>query len=547
MQLPVELRRSPALRVIERARERPNEVAFVVVTRRGDEGEEITWGALLKQATRIASALPPVSAERPVGVMIMCRQEVHFLPALLAVWLRGAVAIPASGGMTPQIAERNAHILTSARPEIVLHDLVETDLAKLQEAAPQATFHSVSALLQTEESMPVTEARAGGGLLQYTSGTTSAPKAVRLSEAAIAHNCEAIRRTYNLTPDLVGVHWLPLHHDMGLIGSVVTVLWTGGMSVLLRPTVFIQDPLAWAAAMTKWGATITSAPNFAYARLADAASTSDCSEIDLSSLENVIVGGEPVRQETVKTLLQRFATSGLRPDAIAPSYGMAESTLLISSGQKCGGPAYVTTKEGRVVPSLGKAVAGQSLTVWNDGSSCREGEVGRLWASGTSLGAVVPTDQDWRDPRFAAADPFVDTGDFGFVHNGEIFVTGRVANKVIIRGRNIYAEDIEDVASQVVPEIGAGGLAAFAMEGDDTEHLYLVLELPRSATFHHLPELNYAIGRRYGVKLDRVIALRGACLPRTSSGKVRRSEVKRLFLNGAFEKRIVSDVRQSNH
>ncbi len=519
----------------------PDRTAFVFLQRRAEPPVTVTWAELWSRAGAIAAALPAPASDRPLGCLLFCRDAAQFVTALLAVWMRGGVGIPGSSVLTSRIEERNSHVIRAARPDVILHDLAADEVERLRAVSGSAM------LMRIEDDLRGTcDVAPAGGLLQFSSGTTANPKPILVGPRAIAANAQAIVERFGLTADSVGVHWLPLHHDMGLVGGVIAAFWTGGTSVLMAPTMFIQDPLSWFRAVDTWRGTITSAPNFAYARLIDAARKAPPVGMDLTCLHNVIIGGEPVQRSTLDGLQACFGPLGLSPDAIAPSYGMAEATLLVSSGKRVGGPR-LCHRDGRDLVSLGAPVQGLSVTIGPRTAPCPDGVIGPVVISGSSLGQVVGEQADWRCLTPDGDLPPIETGDYGFCQAGEIFLTGRSANKIIIRGKNVFAEDVEQIALDVAVGAIAGGAAAFAVASQGTEQLCLVLEMPRTAEFEHLPELNSRIGEALGIKLHRVVVVSGACLPRTSSGKIQRTKARDMLAEGAFDKRIRLDVSQSAH
>jgi len=528
-------------RVQSHVAQQPNRTAFVFMQRRADAPVTVTWSELWSRAAAIAAALPAPATDRPLGCLLFCRDASQFVTALLAVWIRGGVCIPGASVLTSRIVERNSHVIRAARPDVILHDLAPDEVARLRAVAGPAI------LMRIEDCLPGTcQVAAAGGLLQFSSGTTANPKPILVGPRAIAANAQAIVDRFALTADTVGVHWLPLHHDMGLVGGVIAAFWTGGTSVLMAPTMFIQEPLSWFRAVDTWRGTITSAPNFAYARLIDAARKEPHAEMDLTCLQNLIIGGEPVQRSTIDGLQDCFGPLGLSTDAIAPSYGMAEATLLVSSGKRAGGPR-LCNRGGRDLVSLGAPVMGLSVTIGLRSAPCPDGVIGPVVINGTSLGQVVAEQADWRRLTPDGDLPPIETGDYGFREAGEIFLTGRSANRIIIRGKNVFAEDVEQIALDLAVGGIPGGAAAFAVAAQDTEQLCLVLEMPRAAEFKHLPELNARIGEALGIKLHRVVVVSGACLPRTSSGKIQRTKARDMLVEGALKKRIRLDVCQSTH
>lgn len=533
-------------RVRLHAQSQPDRPAFVFVRRHNGEGEILTWFELWQGAAAIANSLPGQVASSGEGIMILCNDEKNFVLSLLAIWMRGAVAIPGCGAWGRSQVERNRHIFARGRPDYVLHDQPisgNDDLAALAKSADFLEVNSLKPVTSPDLAEPV---EGAGGLLQFTSGSTSKPKGVLLSDDEIAANCSLIEQEFSLSTSSVGVHWLPLFHDMGLVGSVMEPFWVGCTSVILSPGIFIQRPVVWLQQITQWRGTITSAPNFAYERLCDALDARELEDVDLSSLENVIFGGEPVAERTVERLLGRFSQHGLSPDAIAPSYGMAEATLLVSSGKRTGGPLFCSDHREVPVACLGPIGEGLQVTVRDveTGIPCADGSPGEIWIQGDSVGMIVTEDDNWRLAGSRSKEP-VHTGDYGYIKDGQLYVTARDANKIIIRGRNIFAEDVEALARQSQQEGVVSGIAAVGLDNQGSESLCILIEQAKRGADLNIIELNRTISSVLGVKLAEVVVLRSGTLPRTSSGKIRHRIARDAFVAGDYLKRTIEHVRQA--
>jgi acyl-CoA synthetase (AMP-forming)/AMP-acid ligase II len=536
--------------VLDRVRahvaDKPDQCAFVFMQRHNDPGTGITWRELWDKASCLASQLPVSEPADKCGVLIFCNDEWHFVVSLLATWMRGAVVIPTSGSTNLNAVERNEHIFAVSQPDIILHDLSEQQATLLSDNANGAVMCHVPDCLQAspmEFDMPVQNT---GSLVQFTSGSTSSPKAVLLSPKNVATNCAAITDAYSLDEHTVGVHWLPLHHDMGLVGSVIVPMWAGVSSVIMRPTVFIQRPIAWFEQISKRRATITSAPNFAYQRLTHSVAAEELEGLELSSLQNVIIGGEPVHKQALDDLMEVFGPYGLQAGALAPSYGLAEVTLLASTGKRLGGPVYSERHALRPVPALGSPVKGVSISIINEasGNECDDGELGAIQVSGDCVGRIVPAGQNWRDSD--NPEPIL-TGDYGYKLNGDLYVTGRNTNKIIVRGKNIFAEDVELLVSKTSDMIHSNNVAAFGIEKDGTEALCILVEQLTHDTQVDIGTINQSIVGTLGVKPDHIALLRRSTLPRTSSGKVRRSLARSQFLAGAYSNRTLEHASQTHY
>ena len=533
-------------RVQRFAVERPDENAFVFIRRHNDEGEPLSWHNLWSQACDLSRTLDVRGDPAKTGVLIFCNDEKHFVLSLLAVWMRGATAIPASAGLQKASLERNTHIIHQAKPDLVLHDLDEKRVGTLGSMIPEARFHAIPSLGTGQFDDMDLSGLEVGRLLQFTSGSTFSPKAVLIGADNLAAGTTTIRETYSLAETSTVLHWLPLFHDMGLIGSCISTMWNGATSIILKPSIFIQRPICWLQKIHEWRADTTSAPNFAFDRLIRQIDDDDLKGLDLSCLTTVIFGGEPVRSGTVAALVEKLAPAKFSSKAIAPSYGLAEATLLVSSGQTANGPVFSSSHSTTKTVGLGLPLLGVDLQIKqkDTGQTLQEGELGEIWISGPAVGTIVPADRDWR----AAGTPVdVRTGDFGYIEDGHLFITGRDANKIIVRGKNIFAEDVEILAFQSQSEGVIEAVAAIGLEDDASENLCLFVEKSKSGSDLNIAELNRMFVTWLGVKPSQIISLRRLSLPRTSSGKIQRNEAKKMLLAGGFADRMLDHVIQAGN
>jgi acyl-CoA synthetase (AMP-forming)/AMP-acid ligase II len=357
-------------------------------------------------------------------------------------------------------------------------------------------------------------------LIQFSSGTTSAPRGIRLTHANIVANSRAIVDAFGLSPETRGVSWLPLHHDMGLVGHVLVPMWIGCTSTLMNPLHFIQKPLSWLRLVTEEKATITSAPNFA-CEMCIAAAARGCDGLDLSLLETLVCGGETVLPETVRSFIRTFEVHGFAPHAFAPSYGLAEATLLVTTGKNASGPRsrpLLGTASGEVT-DLGPPVAGTCVWIEDQhGSRVDDGTIGEIIVSGDSVG----TDLDRAD-----APTVVRTGDLGFLDGGRLAVVGRKKELIIVRGQNLFPVTIEEAAMRADAAIAPGGVAAIGIDREGTQLLAVFCEASRQqlrAGDQGALErkIGAGIAGQTGVVPDWVLVVGPATLPRTPSGKLRR-------------------------
>ena len=338
--------------------------------------------------------------------------------------------------------------------------------------------------------------------LQYTSGSTSLPKGVMITHGNLLHNSALIRHCFDSGPESRGVFWLPLFHDMGLIGGVIQTLYCGGASTLFSPVSFVQRPIRWLQTISDARAMISGAPNFAYELCVEKTTPEQRALLDLSCLRVAFNGAEPIRPETLDRFAEAFAPAGFRPEAFLPCYGLAEATLLVS-----GGPAGRRPRCCRLTPKAwiaakssndtghrkqaarrqrqGRRWTSSDIVDPETGVQCAPNRVGEIWVSGPSVaqgywGRTEETEEALRASLLGDLK-FLRTGDLGFLKDGVLFVTGRLKDMIILRGRNIYPQDIEWTAERCHPALRAFGAAAFAFEVDGQERLAVVQEIERNS------------------------------------------------------------------
>src|SRR5215468_8185326 len=371
--------------------------------------------------------------------------------------------------------------------------------------------------------------------IQYTSGSTAAPKGVVLTHGNTLHNSAAIQEALGHTARSVGVIWLPPYHDMGLVGGILQPLYVGFPVVLLSPLHFLQRPLRWLAAMSRYRATITAGPDFAYELCVRRTTPEQRIALDLSCVESAVVGAEPVNPATLERFVEAFAPYGFRREALRPSYGLAESTLMVTAS------ARPSTTAMQPLPDT----PGVKVVDPDSGRPCRSDTIGEVWVSGPSVAAGYWNRPEETEAVFGAylsdtaEGPFLRTGDLGFVHEGDLFISGRLKDLIIIRGRKLHPTDIERTVARSHPGLRAGGGAAFAITVDGQEQLVVVHETER----HHAPRdpnamigaIRSAVIEEHDVLVTSVRLVRPGSLPRTANGKAQRSVCRESFLAGAFD------------
>lgn len=456
-----------------------------------EEHSRLTYRELDIKARAIASTLQRLGAggER---VLVLCPSGLDFVASFFGCIYAGAVAVPVHPPVRNRVMGRVASIvadvqagfvLTTAKLEAELKAAVD-DLAdgnSLQWCAVDAITPDGAA----EWVAPDVDANTTA-LVQYTSGSTSSPKGVVVTHRNLLHNLDAIRQAWGRGDDnAIGVFWLPLHHDMGLIGGVLEGLYVGCTSFLMPPEAFIERPMRWLEAISRHRGTITTAPNFAYELCVERSSAEERAALDLSTWTSAMCGAEPVRAATLQRFADAFGPAGFRPEAFNPVYGMAESTLLVSGRSDWAVPVVrhldgVALREQHVVTvtpehpaatsfvGCGRAQRGHEIVIVDPATRrpSANSAVGEIWLAGGSiaqgyLGRPAETAETFS--AFLASTgtatgkgPFLRTGDLGFQMDGELFLTGRLKDLVVIRGRNYYPEDIERTAQDSHPALLRG-------------------------------------------------------------------------------------------
>jgi 8-amino-7-oxononanoate synthase len=402
-------------------------------------------------------------------------------------------------------------------------------------------------------------------VLQYTSGSTGSPKGVMVSHGNLLHNSAVIHAVFGHSPSIRGVTWLPPYHDMGLIGGIIQPVYAGADAILISPVHFIQKPLRWLMAISRYKATTSGGPNFAYDLCVRKITSEQKSGLDLSSWEVAFNGAEPVRRETLLRFAAAFESCGFRQKAYLPCYGLAETTLIASGCNKRSEPTFLRVdaralEAGRLVRAAENSA--HDLTLVGNGGAppdheivivdpenqtpCKRDKIGEIWIAGPSVAQGY-----WKKPedsqqtfRARLADngkgPFLRTGDLGFIHAGQLFVTGRLKDLIIIRGLNHYPQDIERTVEKSHEALRADFGVAFAVEVGDEERLVVVQEIERQYIRKLDAEavigaIRQSVSRMHGIMAYAVVLIKTSSLPKTTSGKVQRQLCREHFIQGSLK------------
>ncbi|MET0624410.1 MAG: AMP-binding protein, partial [Pyrinomonadaceae bacterium] len=550
-----------------RAALQPGGHAYTFLTDDGASERTLTYAALERQARAIAARLQATVAPGD-RVLLLYPPGLGYIAAFFGCLYAGAVAVPAYPPRNNRNLLRLQTLAGNARAAAAL-----TTTTVLSRIGPQLSEHPYLKPLAWLASEEIEESEAdgwrepgGGGesvaLLQYTSGSTSSPKGVIISHRNLLHNERMISRVFGQTAQSLVVGWLPLYHDMGLIGNVIQPLFVGAPAVLMSPAAFLQKPLRWLEAITRYRATTSGGPNFAYELCARKITDEQREALDLSSWRVAFNGAEPIRGESLERFAEVFGPCGFRRDAFQPCYGLAEATLIVS-GRSRSAPLSVKTfqaaalEHGRGVASLngdatrtlvgcGSAVDGQEVVVVDPEtlSRCEPGRVGEIWVSGPSVaqgywGQPEETERTFQARLAGSGEgPYLRTGDLGFLLGSELFVTGRLKDLIIIRGLNHYPHDIELTAERSHPSLRPGCGAAFSVEAGGEERLVVVQEVEHRRQFDAaavIESISEAITSEHEVQAHALLLVKPGAVPKTSSGKIQRYACREAFLRGTLD------------
>jgi amino acid adenylation domain-containing protein len=525
----------------------------------------LTFAAMDRRA-RAIGALLQQAASPGERALLLFPPGIEFISAFFGCLYAGVIAVPAYPPRAAKGQERLRSIVRDSRPRVVLTTAALRSRAeRLADQDPELR----AALWQTTDDLPAELADEWVppalsletlAFLQYTSGSTAAPKGVMVSHGNLLHNEEVIRLAFRQSAESVIVGWLPLYHDMGLIGNVLQPLYVGARCILMSPLAFLQRPLRWLAAISRYRGTTSGGPNFAYDLCVRKIGEEERRSLDLGSWQVAFNGAEPVRGDTLDRFAAAFAPHGFDRRAFFPCYGLAEATLFVTGGPAGREPLVerldpAALEQGLAAPggdegsrrlvSCGQAWEGYELRIVDPetGLPCLPGRVGEIWVDGPSIahGYWNLPEETERSFQALAADgsgPWLRTGDLGFRLGDELFVTGRAKDLIILRGRNLYPQDLELSAERSHPALRPGCGAAFSVDVGDEERLVVVQELERGAegaAAEAAAAIRGALAEEFEVQTYEVLLLRHDSVPKTSSGKIQRHACRQRYLAGELD------------
>lgn len=564
----------------ERAISQPDKVIFTFLGDGEAQTESLTYQQLDNQAKAIAVNLSNV-ARNILGrkgegerALLLYQPGLEFITAFLGCLYAGIIATPAYPPRQNRSFARLDTIIKDAGAVFALtteslKQKIEQKLTKNSHIACISTDNIPSTLAENWQQLPYIK-EDNLAFLQYTSGSTGTPKGVMVSHGNLIHNSHLISSCFENTSQSVGCSWLPPYHDMGLIGGILQPLYAAITTIMLPPVSFLQRPIRWLRAISKYKVTTTGGPNFAYEMCVNSITEKQKADLDLSSWNLAFSGAEPVRAETITKFSQYFADCGFKREAFYPCYGMAETTLIVSGGNKNQSPTIKTvsasaltqnqiipleenTPDSQVLVSSGKVAQELESIIVNPDTliQCNDNEVGEIWVKGTSVTQGYWQRKEITENIFHAytqdtkLGPFLRTGDLGFLSEGELFVTGRLKDLIIIRGRNHYPQDIEESVANCHQAINSESGAAFALEVGEEEQLVVIFEVKR--TFLNkinqdeelkqeiFTQIRQTIAENHELQVYSIVLIKTGSIPKTSSGKITRYACRQGFLDNTLQ------------
>ena len=517
----------------------------------------LTWRRLDLRVRALAARLAE-HAEPGSRVALLCPQGTEYITGFLAALAAGMVAVPLYPPGLPGHGDRLSAVLADASPAVVV---------TTSRAAEEVRDFCAGGPMRIVVADEVPDAAAGDwqpvapadvAYLQYTSGSTRTPAGVEITHTNVVANARQALAAYGADAHpITCVGWLPLYHDMGLVLSVAAPVVRGMPSVLMDPVAFLHEPVRWLRLLGAHRRAVSAAPNFAYDYCASAVSEAQKADLRLGDIAALINGSEPVRPGTADRFHAAFADQGLVPEAHCPSYGLAEATVFVSAARP-GEPLHRFALD-RDALAAGKALparpddpravllagcgtpAGQRVRIADpvSGAVLSEGEVGEIQVQGPNVGRGY-WNQEEHTRRVFGPDGWLRTGDLGTVLDGQLIVTGRLKDLIVVDGRNHYPQDVEGTAQDAHPVIRPDRLAAFGTPGGSGERVVVVAEHVRATSLAEIdvPALvravRAAVSARHGLRLADVVLVAPGTVPRTSSGKVSRSRTRERYLAGAY-------------
>ncbi len=558
-----------------RGQSQPDQLAYIFLQNGETESGSLTYGELDRQARAIASHLQSMRGER---ALLLYPSGLEFITAFFGCLYAGVIAVPVYPPRRNQKLSRLLSIANDAQAKLALTTTsILADIDRRWDIEPEllANLKWVATdIIETNlrEFVPRAVTPESLAFLQYTSGSTGTPKGVMVTHGNIIHNQQLIHQAFGHSEQSIGVGWLPLFHDMGLIGHVFQPIYVGFPCILMPPVAFLMKPIRWLKVIAKYRATISGGPNFAYDLCQQKIKPEQLENLDLSSWQVAFNGAEPVKAKTLEQFANKFAPCGFAKNAFYPCYGMAEATLFVTGGNKNNPPLINQDIVGCGYPWLEQKIV---IVEPETFIPCREGETGEIWISGksvargywrreqetketfqarisnsyqttlpnsetSSISPIFQGDKEGIKIEENQKEYFFRTGDLGFLLEGELFIKGRLKELIIIRGENHYPHDIERIVEESDLALCSNAGAVFTIEVDGQEKLVIVQEVKRSCLKHlDIKEVTRNIAcsvtAQFSLPIHSTVLVKPGSIPKTSSGKIQRHLCRQQFINNELK------------
>jgi acyl-CoA synthetase (AMP-forming)/AMP-acid ligase II len=557
----------------KRAETQPDERAYLFLSDRGAEEASLTFRQLYEAAQALAVRLTRIARPGDRAILVF-PPSLEFLVAFFGCQIARVIAVPMMLPRRQSARDASAGIMANCEPTIALTNpafAIRGDL-HARFAREGIQWLSVDLTEPGAADLPLPDAQ-DIAFLQYTSGSTSDPKGVAVSHANLLANLEMIRVSLGTTRQSTYVNWVPLYHDMGLILNALEAFYVGALCVLMAPNAFMQRPLNWLRAIHRYRAEVACSPNFGFDLCVSRYRADQMHDVDLSSWKVALNGAEPVHADTIKRFSETFAGHGFDPGAVFPAYGMAEATLLIAGSRRSAG--HVTKAVSRsglqahavhapleevdiqTLVGCGRALINERIAIVEPENCVRlaAGHVGEVWVNGPNVARAY-----WRNAEATKAGlnaaisgeddgaNWLRTGDLGFLDDiGELFITGRIKDLVIIRGINHYPQDIEHTVQSLHPALRQNCGAAFSVPDERGEEtLVIVQEIERTERNRIDPNemtglIREGVTNEHELFARHIVLIRPGTLPKTTSGKIQRGLTRRLLLERRLDELTAKD------
>ncbi|ACE85089.1 non-ribosomal peptide synthetase [Cellvibrio japonicus] len=544
----------------------PDSTALYFLNDQGDGARQLSYYELDRQARTIAAVIQTMASPGDRAILLF-PSGVDYVAAFFGCLYAKVIAVPAypPESVRPQHQARLASIIEDARPRLLLTDSVllkplqeagQHLLAKLGADAPEwlcvDTLDSVIAERWQKPNIDPGDI----AFLQYTSGSTAQPKGVQVSHHNLVTNEWMIRQSFAIGDDDVIVSWLPLYHDMGLIGSLLQSIFSGIPCVLMSSNYFLERPVRWLEAISHYGGTISGGPDFAYRLCVERIGETALQQLNLSNWKVAFSGAEPIREDSLRLFSEKFSGCGFNSDKFFPCYGLAEATLFVTGGQR--GRAPTLLEVDREALSRNHAVPGTGATLVGCGRhqpgqeirivepvrqiGLADGVVGEIWTSGPGIANGYWCNAEATAKAFVNLDGriWLRTGDLGFLREGELFITGRLKDMLIVRGHNLYPQDIERTIEEEVEVVRKGRVAAYAVNFNGEEGIGIAAEISRKLqrlvpAQVLIDSIRQVVAEVFQEVPQQVALLNPGTLPKTSSGKLQRSACRIGLADGSLD------------